>query len=79
MLSRFSRVQLFATLWTITCEASLSMGPSRQEKASTNTEDKDPRDNIWKVHAPEKVRFFLEILFNTISFGILIYFFQFYM
>ena len=26
-----SRVQLFATLWTVTCQASLSMGFSRQE------------------------------------------------
>ena len=28
---RFSRVQLFATLWTVTCQAPLSMGFSRQE------------------------------------------------
>ena len=26
MLNNFSRVQLFATLWTITCQAPLSMG-----------------------------------------------------
>ena len=26
MLSRFSRVQLFATLWTVACQAPLSMG-----------------------------------------------------
>ena len=31
MLSRFSCVQLFATLWTVTRSASLSMGFSRQE------------------------------------------------
>ena len=31
MLSCFSRVQLFATLWTIAHQASLSMGFSRQE------------------------------------------------
>ena len=31
MLSRFSRVQLFATLWTATHQALLSMGFSRQE------------------------------------------------
>ena len=31
MLSRFSRVKLFATLWTIACQAPLSMGFSRQE------------------------------------------------
>ena len=31
MLSRFSHVQLFATLWTIACQASLSKGFSRQE------------------------------------------------
>ena len=31
MLSHFSRVQLFAILWTIACQAPLSMGFSRQE------------------------------------------------
>ena len=31
MLSRFSRVSLFATLLTVACQASLSMGFSRQE------------------------------------------------
>ena len=31
MLSHFSSVQLFATLWTIACQALLSMGFSRQE------------------------------------------------
>ena len=31
VLSHFSRVQLFATLWTIACQASPSMGFSRQE------------------------------------------------
>ena len=31
MLSHFSHVQLFATLWTIACQALLSMGFSRQE------------------------------------------------
>ena len=31
MLSRFSRVQLFATLWTAASQARLSMGFSRQE------------------------------------------------
>ena len=31
MLSRFSRVQLFATLWTVACQAPLSMGFYRQE------------------------------------------------
>ena len=30
-LSRFSRVQLFATPWTVACQAPLSMGFSRQE------------------------------------------------
>ena len=30
VLSRFSCVQLFATLWTIACQAPLSMGFSRQ-------------------------------------------------
>ena len=31
MLSHFSHVQLFATLWIIACQASLPMGFSRQE------------------------------------------------
>ena len=31
MLSCFSRVQLFAALWTVTCQAPLSMGFSSQE------------------------------------------------
>ena len=31
MLSHFSRVQLFAALWTVACRAPLSMGFSRQE------------------------------------------------
>ena len=31
LLSRFSRVRLFATPWTVTCQAPLSMGFSRLE------------------------------------------------
>ena len=31
MLSRFSHVQLFVTLWTIACQAPLSIGFSKQE------------------------------------------------
>ena len=31
MLSRFSRVRLFVTPWTVGCQAPLSMGFSRQE------------------------------------------------
>ena len=31
VLSHFSHVRLFAILWTITCQVSLSMGFSRQE------------------------------------------------
>ena len=31
MLNRFSHVQLFATLWTVACQAPLSMGFSRQK------------------------------------------------
>ena len=31
MFSHFSHVQLFVTLWTIACQAPLSMGFSRQE------------------------------------------------
>ena len=31
MLSHFSRVQLFAMLWTVACQPPLSMGFSRQQ------------------------------------------------
>ena len=31
VLSHFSRVRLFATLWTVACQAPLFMGFSRQE------------------------------------------------
>ena len=31
MLSHFSCVQLFVTLWTVACQAPLSMGFSRQK------------------------------------------------
>ena len=31
MLSHFGRVRLFATSWTVACQAPLSMGFSRQE------------------------------------------------
>ena len=31
MLSRFSCIPLFVTLWTVACQAPLSMGFSRQE------------------------------------------------
>ena len=31
MLSHFSRVRLFVTLWTVACQAPLSMGFSRQK------------------------------------------------
>ena len=31
MLSHFIRVRFFATLWTVACQAPLSMGFSRQE------------------------------------------------
>ena len=34
MLSRFSRVRFFVTLWTVTCQPPLSMGFSKQEYQS---------------------------------------------
>ena len=34
MLNRFSHVQFFATLWTVACQATLSMGFSKQESCS---------------------------------------------
>ena len=38
MLCYFSSVQLFAALWTVACQAPLSMGFSRQEYWSDNWE-----------------------------------------
>ena len=52
MLSCFSRVRLSATLWTIACEAPLSMGFSRQEHWSglpcppSRKESSPPKDQI---------------------------------
>ena len=51
MLSCFSHVQLFATLWTIACQAPLSMGFSRQEDWSglprpSSRRSSRPRDQI---------------------------------
>ena len=31
MIRRFTRVQLFASIWTVACQAPLSMGFSRQD------------------------------------------------
>ena len=42
VLSLFSRVQLFATLWTVTCQAPLSMGFSRQEYWTFLTQGLNP-------------------------------------
>ena len=52
VLSCFSCVQLFETPWTVTCQASLSMGFSRQEYWSglpfpTLGESSRPRDRTW--------------------------------
>ena len=49
MLSRFSHVQLFAVLWTVACQAPLSMGFSRHEHWSglpcpSLGESSQPRD-----------------------------------
>ena len=52
MLSCFSSVRLSATLWTIACEAPLSMGFSRQEHWSglpcppSRKESSPPKDQI---------------------------------
>ena len=39
MLSRFSHVWLFATLWTVACQAPLSMGFSMQEYCSSKNSE----------------------------------------
>ena len=50
MPSHFSRVQLFATLWTIACQAPLSMACSRQDYWRTvpfSRGSSRPRDQTW--------------------------------
>ena len=47
-LSRFSHVRLFATLWTVGCQDSLSMGFSRQEHWSGL-----PFPSPWDLLDPE--------------------------
>ena len=47
MLSHFHHVRLFATLWTIACQASLSMGFSRQECRSG-----EPFPSLWDLCNP---------------------------
>ena len=47
VLSRISRVRLFATLWTIACQAPLPMGFSRQEYWSGLT---FPPQGIFPTH-----------------------------
>ena len=50
MPSHFSRVQLFATIWTIACQAPLSMGCSSQDYWSTmpfSRGSSRPRDRTW--------------------------------
>ena len=55
MLNHFSRVWLFVTPWTIVCQASLSMGFSRQEYWSgfaipSSRESSWPRDRTHTSH-----------------------------
>ena len=57
MLSRFSLVQLFETLWAVTGQAPLSMGFSKQEYWSglpfPSPEDlPDPGDEPWSPALP---------------------------
>jgi len=64
MLSHFSRVQLFATLWTVACQASVSLGFSRQEYWSglpcpPPRDRPDPRIEPTSLTSPAlAVRFF---------------------
>ena len=58
ILSSFSSVQFFATLWTVACHASLSMGFSRQEYWSglvcPSPENlPNPRIELMSVMSPE--------------------------
>ena len=60
VLSRFSCVQLFVTLWTVACQAPLSMGFSRQEYWSglpffTPGDLSDPGIEPASLVAPELV------------------------
>ena len=64
MLTRFSHVQLFATLWTVAHQAPLSMGFSRQEYWSglplpTPGDCPDPRTEPASLMSPAlAARFF---------------------
>ena len=49
VLSRFSCVQFFVTLWTVACQAPLSLGFSRQEYWSGLLESSHPD---WRVMVP---------------------------
>ena len=59
MLSRFSCVQLCATLWTVVCRAPLSMGLSRQEYTEElykkGLHDPDNQDGVVTYLEPDIV------------------------
>ena len=64
MLSHFCCVRLFAILWTIACQASLSMGFSRQEYWSglpllSLGDLPDPGVELMSLSSPSLVRGFL--------------------
>ena len=52
VLSNFTRFQLFAHLWTIVCQVSLTMGFSRQEYWNVLLEEIFPiqGSNLWLLH-----------------------------
>ena len=62
VLSRFSRVQLFATLWTVACQAPLSMEFSRQEYWSGLPFHKS---KILKILANKILTMFKKVLYTT--------------
>ena len=76
MLSHFSGVRLFVTLWTIDCQAPLSMGFSRQEYWSglpwpPPKELSDPQqvDYLPLCHlgSPSQIAFIAYLFFITLS------------
>ena len=71
MLSHFSRIQLFVTPWTVTHQAPLSMGFSRQELAG----EFFTTSAIWEAHSsmtsPYLLRSAMAVFPNKVTSGVL--------
>ena len=62
VLSRFSQVQLFVTLWTVACQASLVMGFSRTGVASPGDLPNPGIEHIYLIIEIYVVLFFLLLM-----------------